>query len=55
MLCHAVLVLCEPLFCCHLEIELKVYSLVVPSFVMVIYLIACESDLGWDGNFISVC
>ena len=56
---HAVLVLCEPLFCYRpyfiYQIELKAYGLVVPSFVVVIYPVACESDLGWDDHFISVC
>ena len=50
MLCHAVLVLCEPLFYCRpdfiYQIKLKAYGLVVPSFVVVIYPIACESNLG---------
>ena len=59
MLRHAVLVPCEPLFCCRLDfiyqIELKAYGLVVPSFVVVIYLVACEFDLDWDDRFISVC
>ena len=50
MLRYAVLVLCEPLFCCRpdfiYQIELKAYGLVVPSFVVVIYPVACESNLG---------
>ena len=59
MLRHAVLVPCEPLFCYRLDfiyqIELKAYGLVVPSFVVVIYPVACEFDLGWDERFIAVC
>ena len=59
MLRYAVLVPCEPLFCCRpdfiYQIELKAYGLVVPSFIVVIYPVACESDLGWDDSFISVC
>ena len=59
MLCHAVLVPCEPLFCCRpdfiYQIELKAYGLVIPSFVVVIYPVACEFDLGWDDRLISVC
>ena len=50
MLHHVVLVLCEPLFYCRpdfiYQIELKAYGLVVPSFVVVIYPVACESNLG---------
>ena len=56
---HAVLVSCEPLFYYRpdfiYQIELKAYGLVVPSFVVVIYPLACEFDLGWDDLFISVC
>ena len=59
MLRHAVLVPYEPLFCCRpdfiYQIKLKAYGLVVPSFVVVIYPVACESNLGWDDHFISVC
>ena len=46
---HAILVLCEPLFCYRpdfiYQIKLKAYGLIVPCFVVVIYPIACESDL----------
>ena len=56
---HVVLVPCEPLFCCRsdfiYQIKLKAYGLVVPSFVVVFYPVACESDLDWDDRFISVC
>ena len=59
MLRHAVLVSCEPLFCYRLDfiyqIMLKAYGLVIPCFVVVIYPVACESDLGWDNRFISIC
>ena len=58
MLCHAVLVPCEPLFCyCPdfiYQIELKAYGLVVPAFIVVVYPIACKSDLGWDDCLISI-
>ena len=58
MLCHAVLVPCKPLFCCRpdfiYQIELKAYGLVVPAFIMVVYPIACKSDLGWDDCLISI-
>ena len=58
MLRHAVLVQCEPLFYCRpdfiYQIELKAYDLVVLSFVMVIYPVACKSDLGWDDYLILV-
>ena len=58
MLCHVVLVLCEPLFCCRLDfiyqIELKAYGLVIPTFVVVMYPVACKSNLGWDDCLISV-
>ena len=50
MLRHAVLVPCDPLFCCRLDfiyqIELKAYGLVIAAFVVVVYLVACKSDLG---------
>ena len=59
MLCHAVLVPCEPLFCYRpdfiYQIELKAYGLVIPCFIVVIYPVACEFDLNWDDCFIFVC
>ena len=58
MLRHAVLVPCKPLFCCRLnfiyQIKLKAYGLVVPAFIVVMYLVTYKSDLGWDDRFIFV-
>ena len=55
MLRHAVLVPCKPLFCCRpdffYQIELKAYGLIIPAFIVVMYLVACKSDLGWDDYF----
>ena len=59
MLRYAVLLSCKPLFCYRpdfiYQIELKAYGLVIPYFVVVIYPVAYESDLGWDDHFISIC
>ena len=58
MLRHAILVSCEPLFYCRpdfiYQIELKAYGLVIPAFIVVVYPIACKSDLGWDDCLTSV-
>ena len=58
MLRHAVLVPSETLFCCCpdfiYQIKLKAYGLVVLAFVVVMYPVACKSDLSWDDRFIFV-
>ena len=58
MLHHVVLVLCEPLFCYRpnfiYQIEMKAYGLVILAFVVVMYPVACKSDLGWDDCLTSV-
>ena len=52
MLRHAILVSCEPLFYCRpdfiYQIELKAYGFIIPAFIVVVYPIACKSDLDWD-------
>ena len=58
MLRYAVLVPCEPLFYClpdfTYQIELKEYGLIIPAFIVVVYPIACKSDLGWDDCLTSI-
>ena len=52
MLSHEVLVLCESLFSyrpnfVH-QIELQMHEIIVPSCIIIVHLVACESDLSWD-------
>ena len=55
---HAVLVSCEPLFCCRpdfiYQIELKAYGLIIPTFIVVVYPVAYKSNLGWDDCLTSI-